>query len=412
MTGAGGNGEKLLVQGKVIIRIARATAIDERAHSRAIVARQRRARARPIRGGRSLRHSAGDVRPRRHQVGFLTAIGAWTPAGKRGEVPRAIGVGIPDIGTIISGNIVAPAGFSERSHAFGGTHGNHILGRSRRTDGFGVGTIVARDKHQHHRPVGGATAHIARQRIIGLRVQIITAAAEVPAPAIVANARPAVIRVREQCGIIRIGEIIRVEYDRRPHVNKRANAQAVLVSGGIDMVRVMQTVVPGDDMRVQIAVTIPAFERADRTIRIAAFDFRVFPAGRAFQTRIHHPAGLRGIPQSKQGEMIGRRRPVIDAAIADIHHKTGLGKLIGRESLGRQPREIPRAGGGITGQIPRDNLVLTFAPFARGKVGLNGNHIRPGGNLVEVGRIQPDGYVQIIRHRRAAPHRLELQLFD
>jgi hypothetical protein len=82
------------------------------------------------------------------------------------------------------------------------------------------------------------------------------------------------------------------------------------------------------------------------------------------------------------------RRAVVNAAVAQVHHETGIGELRLREPYASQPREIAGAAQQITRQVARDDLVLPLVQFLRLEPGLDGNHLRLRGDFGEALRRQ------------------------
>src|SRR4051794_11875095 len=141
-------------------------------------------------------------------------------------------------------------------------------------------------------------------------------------------------------------------------------------------------IVTGDDVRVEIAVSIAASKRAAGI-------------GVADETIVNDAAGLRGIAGEIEPEMAGRSCAVINTAITDIHGEAAGGELRLGKTFPGEPREIARRGRNCAGEVSGDDLILALVALLAWIIWLDGNDVRQSGELRQVLGSDADDEVQV-----------------
>src|SRR5438445_4442036 len=108
--------------------------------------------------------------------------------------------------------------------------------------------------------------------------------------------------------------------------------------------------------------------------------------------------------------MVRAHRPIIDAAISEIHAETGGRKLRLRESFRRQPAEVARTTRQISCKIAGHDLVLPLVELSRSNVRLDRYDLGLGGDQGQIVRIQTHDEVEVIQDNMLANARIKLKL--
>ena len=207
------------------------------------------------------------------------------------------------------------------------------------------------------------------------------------------------VRGGGQFRVYGIGEIIGIKNDGGSNPDKRAGPQAIMITLAVNKRKIAAVVIPANDVRVEVAVAVATGQRAPRI-------------GRPFQAIVKHAAGQAGIPLRIKAEMVGRSRAIIDPAIGHIHQEPGGVEFALGEALVGQPIQITRAGWCGAGKIARHNLILPFADFPQRAVGLDGDHVRTGGQLSDVRRREARNDIQIAQHVMLPRNGRKFKLID
>src|SRR2546430_1807156 len=110
--------------------------------------------------------------------------------------------------------------------------------------------------------------------------------------------------------------------------------------------------------------------------------------------------------------MVRAHRPIIDAAISEIHAETGRRKLRLRESFRRQPAEVARTTRQISCKIAGHDLVLPLVELSRSNVRLDRNDLGLSDDQGQVGGIQTYDEVDVIQDEMLAHGWIKLKLLD
>jgi hypothetical protein len=210
-----------------------------------------------------------------------------------------------------------------------------VFARGRRADGFGGGAVVAGGEDNDHflvawSGVGRAfRLGVAHEGVVFLRIQIVWGALNTAiAPTVIADAGTISKCLRHQVAVGRTGEIGGIKNDGRTQQRKRADAQSIVITRRILEGEPAPVIVSADDVGVDVAVAVAAGEGAEGI-------------GSAFKAIVNHAAGIGGVPERVEAEMIGMRSAVIDTAVRYVNDKgIELGLV---ESVALQPGQVARS---------------------------------------------------------------------